>query len=510
MQPDTSTITSHHGEGNLRSVSSRRHRNQWLSQQIIGAVDRLNPGELRELLAIDGCTEALKKSDPAVARLCAALKRQVDAASETRSSTKLQAVWEVALLLLRALPGEKRLGFSAERLVFEMQKADPVGAASITLEAVQLGWSPTPRTNVFTLTAAQRVARSWEELKIVGDLSVALLDMGGLDLADPATRERLNVFLACTCDPRPAHERIGNSYPHEVSISDVAWRIQLGAQVADAAVRAGVNFSTNTTAKRIDMSIRGIASVGTALGLECGLRDGSLTRQAIQEQSRRLELGRAWAGPDWKQEDLGTLRAVSEWLLLAAVNIAQSCFMEVDDGHQGVRPDLCYALTGQTLSNLILGLCAANVPCDDTRCPAVAELLWRSLRVSHVAKDVSNRAIQGALNWMDCEALDPAVRGDAILAVLHHTITTINDIELLERMGTRICEYTKAVPEMYDRCSWYLDAMSVRRDELMDHKGTDRLPDSEPPSGSVAGRPRNPEATWFSDMVTEASGRNRN
>ncbi len=504
MGLDNHTSASRHAGGELRSISGRGHRNQWLSHQLIAAVDRLDHGALSEVMAIAGCAEAVKASGWGIERLCAALKRQVAIATKTSDPNKLQAVWQVTPPLLGALPGEPRLGYSAERLVVEMQRADPVGAARMTLEAVQQGWSPKPKTNFFTLMGAQWAARSWEELSVVTDLSVRLLDMGRLDLTDGSTVERLNVLLACICDPRPAHQRIGEAYAQEVSISDVARRIQLGAQVAYAAVRAGVEFSTAATARRIDMSIRGIASVGTVLGLECASRQGLLTERAVEEASHKFGLGFAWVPPDWQREDLQTLRAVSEGLLVAAVDIALSCFVEVDDGEQGSRADLRYALNGHTVSNIVLGVCVAKVACDDARCLAVAELLSQALQVSYVAKEVGRRAIQTALNWMDCDGVDPAARGAAILTVLSGAIPRISDANLLERMATRVCEYANAVPEMEATCLLYLDAMSARLDELTAQREGAQACDSGAVSGSVNVPRGKAESTWFSDLVTEA------
>lgn len=124
--------------------------------------------------------------------------------------------------------------------------------------------------------------------------------------------------------------------------------------------------------------------------------------------------------PDWQREDLQTLRAVSEGLLVAAVDIALSCFVLVDDGEQGSRADLRYALNGHTVSNIVFGVCVAGVACDDARCLAVADLLLHALQVFYVAKEVGRRAIQTALNWMDYDGVDPAPRGATILTVLSH------------------------------------------------------------------------------------------
>jgi hypothetical protein len=263
----------------------------------------------------------------------------------------------------------------------------------------------------------------------------------------------------------------------------VAWRIQLGAQVADAAVRAGVEFSTPATAKRIDMSIRGIASVGALLRLECALKEGVLTEHAVEQVSKRFGVKFAWMAPDWRREDLQRLYEISEFLLLEAVDIARSCFMEVDEGEQGVRVGVRYDVSGITLSNIILCLCKTELPCKEARCLAVAALLSHALQVPNVTNEVSKEAIHSALKWMDRDEEDPEIRGNAILAVLGYALPQITDAKLLHKLAMRVCEYASAAPEMEATCHSYLDAMSARLDEL------------------TKKRERKEGSTWFSDLL---------
>ncbi len=137
----------------------------------------------------------------------------------------------------------------------------------------------------------------------------------------------------------------------------------------------------------------------------------------------------------------------------------------------------------------------------------MADLLSRALQVSRVAKEMSKGAIQSALNWMDCDGLDPSVRGEAILALLSRAIPMIRDENLLGRMATRVSEYAHAVPEMEEICSSYLDVMSAHLDDLTAPRAVVRSRDSKPVSGSIVVPPGNAGSSWFSDMVTEAMKR---
>lgn len=458
---------------------------QCLSKEAIAAVDRLDPEKLSQLLQIEGCADELKSDEARTSQLYAALHRKVQEAQQKGCLEQLSAVWQMVLSIVSVSPSEPKLLSSAQKLLCKVQKLDPVGAARMTLEATDRGLSPTTKTNVCTLMAAQSAARSFEDLELVSDLSKRLLDDGWLDLNDPSLVDRLNVFLACTCSPVPAHHRIGVAYPEERSISDVARRTQLGAQVGYAVVRAGVNFSEPSTAERIDMSIRGIASVGAALRLECALREGLLTEDAVQRMSKRLGLNFSWMAPDWRREEPSELYHMSEFLLLGAVDIARSCFVERDEGQHGVRVDVRYNLRGISLSNVILCLCKTELSCGDGRCLAVADLLAHALQVPYLANQVSKDAIYSALNWMDRDDEQPDIRGNAILTVLCHALPKIGDATLLEKMSARVLEYAGAVPEIWEICSSYLDAMAARHDEL------------------TKNRQKKGRSTWFSDLLEE-------
>ncbi len=507
MDLNNAPSRSQQADEQLSNSSGGKYRLRELVKQVTKCVNTPDPDFLDSLLGIPGVIGAVH-STHSLHRLCAALRHHVDAATSTEDKAPLLNAWKLVTPLLKAFPHEPRLGFSAERLIVSMQKLAPLGAAEMILEGLSFGWMPRPMTIVCTLTKAQSRARSYEDLRLVTDLSVNALEAGALDLQDASTGKRLNVYLACTTDPKPSHQRISDDYAAERTIADVARRTELGLQVADALVKAGVAFSSETMSGRIDYSIRGIASVAAALGLECAVAAQRISAGELESARKRLGLGFDWSAPEFEVADqLLELKKLSESLLIGAVEIAGRCLSEQVGSDRGTQRTLTYHIDGRTVSHLLLAVESIDLARDEDGYVAVADLLLHCLQVPAVSKDVSWTAVRAALEWMSGEGIDQELQGQAILMVLPEALPRITDAELLGgRLTDRLLEYLEADPAMEKTIMPHLYAMGARFDEL-----TAQHEHGHKPIASRKGRNGRPQhnlavgaearSTWFSDLV---------
>jgi hypothetical protein len=449
------------------------------------------------------------RSTRAIGQICAALLRHVNDATSGNDPGALWNIWDLVVPLLGAFPHEQRLGFSAERLVVKMQRLNPLGAAAMILEGLDFGWAPRSSTNVFTWTEAQGAARSYEDLRLVTDFAVSILNRGAIDPSDVSVVQRMNVYLACTTDPRPAHQRIGPYYPREKTIVDVACRAVFGVQAADAAVRAGVPFIGETTYGRMDCSIRGLVSVGAALALECARAEGRITPSDFESARKQLSLNFDWVAPEFETNKLLEYRKLSEWLLLESGQLALRCFTEPPSNVQEARIALRYHIEGRTLSNMLLALELADISHDEARCVGVAQLLWASLQVRDLARGICTDAVHAAFRWINRDGIDQATQGQAILLGLSQALYKIGDVELLGRLADRLLEYLEADPSIETTVSSYLEAMGDRVDELVaEAEGRKKVvaPKNQPQTRTKKLQlpVGNPDSTWFSDLVKDA------
>jgi hypothetical protein len=492
----------------LQNSRGSGYRLRELAKQVVAHVDTLALEPLRQLLLLPDALTAVRVTR-AINQMCAALKRHVDEVTGAKNRDALEATWELATVLLRAFPEEPRLGFSAGRLVEKMQSVDPLKAAAMTLEGLKFGWAPRSRMNIFTLSKAQAAAGSYDDLRLVTDLWVSLLSSRGIDPEDLASAQRLNVYLACTTDPKPAHERIGSLYPEEETIADVARRTVLGVQVADAAMRAGVRFTSETTEGRINCSLRGIASVSAALGLECARAEGRITNAQVENVRNELSLAFAWTPPDFESHELGDLRDLSERLLMGCLQVACQCLNARECENEKLQPDIRYRLEGRTVSNILLALEKIALLPDESRCVEVAKLLSRSLQIPSVSREVSRKAIHVALEWMNQDGIDPVIQGHAIWTALSGTLPKIADVELLGRLSERLLEYLARDPEAEEAVLSCLEAMGERSDELLEEAerkrraaGSEQKRENKPTDTSS--RRGGNSSTWFSDLLGDA------
>lgn len=497
----------HQTDEQLSNSSGCKYRLRELVEQVAKCVETPNPDSLNKLLGMPGVIGAVNGIH-SLNRVCAALRHHVVAATSTEEKDLLLNAWKLATPLLKAFPQEPRLGLSAERLIVSMQKLAPLRAAEMILEGLSFGWTPRPMTIVCTLTKAQSRARSYEDLRLVTDLSVNALEAGALDLQDASTGKRLNVYLACTTDPKPSHQRISDDYAAERTIADVARRAELGLRVADALVKAGVAFSSETTSSRIDYSLRGIASVAAALGLECVVAAKRISAGELESARKRLGLGFDWSAPEFEGTDqLRELKKLSELLLIGAVEIAGRCLSEQIGSDWGAQRTLPYRIDGRTVSHLLLAVESIDLARDEDGYVAVANLLLYCLQVPTVSKDVSLRAVRVALEWMSRDGIDQALQGQAIMMVLPEVLPRITDAELLGgRLTDKLLEYLEAEPAMEKTIMPHLHAMGVRFDELTAQKEHGHKPVAS--KKGTNGRPQHNRAvgaevrtTWFSDLV---------
>lgn len=413
-------------------------------------------------------------------------------------------------LLDMGLYTEPRLKISLERCIVALQDRAPQDAVLLAHHALA-GQVPCGGATILsTISKGIKFARNHGDLEQILHLTQCAFSNDALQGSDPKAAHVFNVILAVTCDPlvsRPGQsQRVGPHYQGDRCLLDVAHRMLIGSEFAQAVASGGVQFVSSIDERRMNLVVMGLVQVGAALALEGKRLMGELTPGGFRTEMNRLEVRREYPQPE-RIEDLGgDWRRLSLQLIDGALQVGRYCFVATEAPDRSFEFGLRYNIRGTTIARLVTAvecvLADAQGSHRNRIVDDVTTLIFCALKVSECRQELSRGCVHAALRLAAMDGDEPIRRAERVRAILHVGLDKVGDTHLLADLVTVLADALNQDPYLEESYTPLVDRIDQRIDDLKAERArknsSQKTSSQKPPGGSGENG-----VGWFSRLLDE-------
>lgn len=320
------------------------------------------------------------------------------------------------------------------RFIVELQRISLRDAAELTRRVIRIGYPLAESMTLYTLVESFSNARTIKDIKPAVRLAIDALDYKGLNPRSEKVIGCYNVILAMLTTPEPAHQRISRFYKPETDLFEVGRRLHLGLTVADAVMRSTMLFESSENQARMNMTIRGICTIGAALNLEAIRINENVDHATMRELKKTLGYSFDHILLSDRSAKRPATKIMVETLARGALNLAHQCAFTRGDSFNFSRVAERVHLAGSTINSVLTAIESTELKLNDFDALKICQTLEKGAALKQVRIKLFSRSINTAISEIYfAEGVSPIVRAYATARIATLPLHLGLDKRALER-----------------------------------------------------------------------------